>query len=98
VTTQRKLKWLIERSLHLGGYGCSDTDQLLFEYVEGLLSEETRAKLEKHLSNCSPCVRYVDSYRLTIKATHDLGLPEIEMPLALQRKLREFIQENPSLR
>ena len=98
MTTLRKLKWLIERSLHFGGYGCSDTDQLLFEYVEGLLSEEVRAKLEKHLGDCPPCVRYVDSYQRTIKATHDLGLPEIEMPPALHQKLREFIQQNPSLR
>ncbi|MEI6083680.1 MAG: zf-HC2 domain-containing protein [Verrucomicrobiota bacterium] len=93
-----QFKWLIERALHLGGYGCSDTEHLLFAYIEGGLTDEARRKLDKHLANCSACVRYVRSYRQTIELTQEHGLPEIEMPLELQSRLRDFIQKNPELR
>lgn len=98
MTILTRIKWLLDRALHLGGFGCSDTEHLLFEYIEGDLSEETRHKLDKHLADCPNCVRYVGSYRKTIELTHSHGLPEIAMPPELQSRLREFIQKNPELR
>jgi len=89
---------MLDRLLHLGGYGCSDTEQLLFDYIQGELSNEARDKLEKHLAGCTGCLRYVKSYRQTIAATRDHALPEVEMPLELQRRLKEFIAQNPNLR
>ena len=43
-------------------------------------------------------MEYLTSYRRTIEATHNHALPEIEMPLELQRRLKEFIAQNPNLR
>ena len=94
----RKLKWLIERALHLGGYGCSDTEQLLFDYIEDDLSADVRGKLEKHLADCPSCLNYIGSYRKTIQATREHARPKIEMPLELQHRLQEFIAQNPNLR
>ena len=93
-----KLKWLLDRALHFGGYGCSDTEQLLFDYIQGELPTEIRAKLDKHFDGCTSCQTYVNSYRKTIAATREYALPGIEMPLELQRRLKEFIAQNPNLR
>lgn len=89
---------ILERIVHFGGFGCSDTERLLFDYIEGDLSAEIRAKLDQHLSGCRACNDYVNSYRKTIDATHEYALPEIEMPLELQFRLKEFIAQNPNLR
>ena len=89
---------LIGRILHFGGYCCSDTEQLLFEYVEKELPDEVRAKLDRHIADCRSCVEYVNSYRRTIEATHDHALPTIEMPLELQQRLKDFLAQNPELR
>ena len=77
---------------------CQRTTTLLYEYVEGKLDDDTRQRLEKHLSDCPTCIRYVESYRRTITLTHAHGVPETEMPPALRQKLREFIHQNPNLR
>jgi len=79
-------------------HGCGKTKQLLFEYVEGELPAETEARLAKHLGNCPPCLKYVESYRHTIEVTHHHGLPEEPMPDALKQKLCEFIRQNPDLK
>jgi anti-sigma factor RsiW len=89
---------MIDRVLHLGGFGCSDTEQLLFEYVEEELPADVRAKLEKHLDGCRACEEYVTTYRRTIEVTHKHGCPETEMPPELQRRLKDFLAQNPELR
>ena len=93
-----RIRTIIDRILHLGGFGCSDIEQLLFEYVEEELPADVRAKLEKHLAGCRSCIEYVNSYRRTIQVTHEHALPEIEMPLELQRRLKDFLAQNPELR
>jgi len=93
-----KFRTILERALHLGGYCCSDTEQLLFEYVEKELPADVRRKLEKHIADCRSCVEYVDSYRRTIEVTHKHGCPEAEMPPELQRRLKDFLAQNPDLR
>ena len=98
MTILQRLKCLLDRALHLGGFGCTDTEQLLFEYVEGELPDDTRRKLDKHLADCPACVRYVASYKKTIELTHKHGSTEIKMPRELQSRLREFIQQHPELR
>jgi anti-sigma factor RsiW len=94
---QQKIRVILDRILHFGGFGCTDTERLLFELVEGGLDPETQKKLERHISDCPPCLRFVESYRKTIKMTHTHGLPETPMPLDLEEKLHQFIQQNPDL-
>ena len=98
MTALQKVKRFVGRALHLGGYCCGDTEQLLFEYVEKELPADVRTKLEKHIADCRSCVEYVDSYRRTIEATHCHGCPETEMPPELQRRLKDFLAQNPDLR
>lgn len=93
-----KIRAILERLLHLGGYGCSDTERLLFDYIQGELSQDVCVKLDKHLAGCKSCRRYVSSYRKSIDATRRHAWPEIEMPLELEKRLKEFIAQNPNLR
>ncbi len=93
-----KFKTVLDRIAHLGGYGCSDTERLLFEFVEGELDAETKRKLEIHISDCPPCLEYLDTYQRTIQLTHEHGLPPVQIPPELQAKLQQFIQQNASLK
>lgn len=77
---------------------CGRTKKLLYEYVEGELTEDTQHKLEKHLGDCPSCLEYVKSYRTIIELTHHHGLPDTPMPPALKQKLHEFIEQNPDLK
>jgi anti-sigma factor RsiW len=93
-----KFRTVLDRIAHFGGYGCSDTERLLFEFVEGDLDPETKRKLEMHISDCPPCIKYIEGYERTIALTREHGLPPVEMPSELQDKLQQFIRQNPELR
>jgi anti-sigma factor RsiW len=98
VTAFQKLKLFIGHVLHFGGYSCFDTEHLLFEYVEEELPADVRAKLDKHIADCPPCIEYVNGYRRTIQAMRQHALPPTEMPDELRRRLAEFLEQNPRLR
>ena len=70
-----KLRTVLDRLAHFGGYGCSDTERLLFEFVEGELDPETQKKFEMHVSDCPPCLEYIETYRRTIALTRDSRPP-----------------------
>jgi len=89
-----KLRTILDRILHFGGYGCSDTDRLLFEFVEGELDPETQTRLEHHVSDCPPCLEYIKTYRRTIHLTHTHCHADLPMPSELEQKLIAFIQQN----
>ena len=93
-----KFRTVLDRIAHLGGYGCSDTERLLFEFVEGDLDADTKRKLEIHISDCPPCLEYLETYERTIEVTHQHGLPPVEIPAELQAKLQLFIQQNAALK
>jgi anti-sigma factor RsiW len=40
----------------------------LLEYVEDGLPAETRQRFDTHIAACPDCVRYLETYRATIKA------------------------------
>jgi anti-sigma factor RsiW len=47
---------------------CRECDQFLHDYVAGELPAEVRETFERHLTVCRNCVKYLDQYRLTIRA------------------------------
>ena len=58
----------------LGGLTCKEMVELVTDYLEDALTSELRARFDRHLSGCPPCVTYVEQMRQTIAA---LGcLPE----------------------
>ena len=93
----KRLQWLADRVLHGGGYGCSDTEHLLFAYVQDELAPAVRQKLDQHMADCPGCVRYVASYRQVIQLTRDHGLKQVAIPPEISRRLQDFIREHPQL-
>lgn len=50
---------------------CREVIDFLGQYVEGELPEAQRSEFERHLELCPPCVRYLDSYRDSIRLARD---------------------------
>ena len=70
---------------------CKEIIDLLGEYLDGDLDSETAKALEAHLSDCRPCVSFVNTYRGTITASRKLL--EEEIPPELISRLREFLNQ-----
>ena len=70
---------------------CKEIVDLLGEYLEGELDPETAKALETHLSDCRPCVSFVNTYRGTISASRKLL--EEEIPPELMERLRQFLNQ-----
>ena len=65
---------------------CRDLIEFLADYVEHSLSAARRATFDAHLSICSDCRAYLDSYKKTILLSRQTGTidPDCEsMPAAL---------------
>ena len=45
---------------------CREFADFMMDYLSGELSSASRAEFEYHLSLCSNCRRYLDSYRETV--------------------------------
>lgn len=48
---------------------CRQVVEFLDEYTDGTLPPEARRLFEEHLAGCADCRAYLDSYRLTIRAS-----------------------------
>jgi len=46
---------------------CAELVELVTAYLEGALSPEERLRLERHLSACDGCTRYLEQMRTTIR-------------------------------
>ena len=79
--------------------GCYDVHRLLFEYAQQTLPPELKTALDEHLKDCPPCLDYLVTYRQTIQATRECCCQHnAELPAELQKKLQDFIAQNPNLR
>jgi len=70
---------------------CREMVDLLVDYLDGKLSRETTKELQEHLSGCSPCISFINTYRKTITLSQKLKCESI--PPELQRRLRDFLRE-----
>ena len=70
---------------------CRDVIAVLDDYVDGALTPEDVAALERHLAGCEPCRAYLATYR----RTRALGAQaaRLEMPHEMRDRLREFLRE-----
>jgi anti-sigma factor RsiW len=70
---------------HPSGYiTCKQLLEFIGDYIGGELPAAERHELERHLAVCPPCVRYIDTYKETIRlgkaafvAQHDSVPPEV---------------------
>lgn len=72
---------------------CRELADGLGDYVAGDLTDERRGLLDDHLRQCPPCVRLLESYRLTIALVR--RLPPAPLPDGLLVRLRGALGEDP---
>jgi anti-sigma factor RsiW len=70
---------------------CRQLVELLLDYVSGELPDNHKALVDKHLGCCPPCVRYLETYTLTIKLTRQL--PAAPIPPGLRDRLIACLKE-----
>jgi len=61
----------------------------LADYLDGTLSSDILADLERHLQDCTPCVAYLNTYKKTRDLTGQAA--RVEMPEEMKVGLREFL-------
>jgi len=69
---------------------CKEVVKSVHEYLDGELTQEITAQFEKHLQECQPCQKFLQSYRKTIqllKKTWDK-----EMPLEPSKKIWRLLE------
>jgi predicted anti-sigma-YlaC factor YlaD len=60
------------------GLACIEVVELISDYLDGVLDDHTRRRVEEHLALCPSCRIYVQQVRDTVRA---LGrLPEDQLP------------------
>jgi predicted anti-sigma-YlaC factor YlaD len=51
---------------------CNEFVELVTEFLDGALDEESQARFVDHLSLCDGCTAYLDQIRETVRALDDL--------------------------
>jgi anti-sigma factor RsiW len=75
-----------------GELSCARTDELITDYLEGVLPGELRARFEEHLSYCPPCREYLAQMRAAIRATGRLEASDVP-PETMDALMRAFRDE-----
>ena len=68
---------------------CQELVELVTDYFENALSENDRARLEKHVASCDGCDRYLNQMRQTIETLGTLKQADVP-PDAEETLLRVF--------
>lgn len=70
---------------------CRELAELLVDYIAGEVDPNLAQHIKEHLCECPPCVRFVDTYQVTVKLTRKL--PMVAMPVELLQRLRQAVVE-----
>jgi len=72
---------------------CKECLDLLYDYIEGSLDQETTDSLEEHFQECPPCISFMKTYKSTTMICRDT-LNQIEVPVAVREALLKVLKEN----
>ena len=72
---------------------CKECIDLLYDYFEGSLDQETTISLEEHFRDCPPCIAFLNTYKSTTLLCRDT-LNQIEIPDEVRRTLQNFLKEH----
>lgn len=62
------------------------------DYLDGTLSPDLVAELERHLEKCQPCVAYLNTYMKTRDLTGQAG--RVVMPDEMKALLRQVLSKH----
>jgi len=71
---------------------CKECIDLLYDYFEGSLDQETTISLEEHFQDCPPCIAFLNTYKSTTLLCRDT-LNQIEIPDEVRLTLQNFLKE-----
>lgn len=76
---------------------CASGVELLMDYLEGELTADLRAAIERHLAGCPRCVAFVASYRETPAILRRATLAKLpaELSAALAARVRAARSARP---
>lgn len=69
---------------------CRECAEFILRYLEGDLPADEQASFERHMARCPPCERYLEQYKLTVRAGKT-ACADAD-PLALAEAPEELIQ------
>ena len=74
--------------------GCPDIVQLFSQHLEGEISGDLCATMERHLSQCPSCQARCDSLQKTLSLCKNTGLPDVptEVQNSVRKALKQFIE------
>jgi anti-sigma factor RsiW len=72
-------------------HSCQGVVDLLCDLLEGDLPKEEEQELEGHMTDCPPCVAFMNTYRKTTDVCKSLRVEDI--PAELRDRLERFIAE-----
>ena len=72
---------------------CKECIDLLFDYIEGSLDQDTSKSLEEHFEECTPCIAFLNTYKSTTTLCRDT-LVQNEIPDEVRHTLQKFLKEN----
>lgn len=69
---------------------CQDVVEFCFDYLDGALPEEERGRFARHLSICSDCVTFFETYRRTPEISRQAL--EVELPSQVKEAVRSYLR------
>ncbi len=72
---------------------CKECIDLLHDYLEGSLAQETRDALDEHFRECPPCIAFLNTYKSTSRLCRET-LHQIEIPDEVRHTLQNFLKEH----
>jgi anti-sigma factor RsiW len=72
---------------------CKECFDLLLDYLEGNLDDETRKRLDDHFAACPPCVNFLESYQSCAEMAQQLRDQLVEIPQELEGRLKAFLRQ-----
>ena len=72
---------------------CKECLDLLYDYLEGDLDQETIKSLDEHFQDCPPCISFLNTYKSTTKICRNT-LNQVEIPEAIRETLLKVLKEH----
>jgi anti-sigma factor RsiW len=73
---------------------CNEFVELVTEYLDGALDDDTLARFVDHLSGCDGCEQYLDQVRRTVTTLADLPADE-RLPAEARERLLGAFRNRP---
>jgi hypothetical protein len=73
-------------------FNCRECVELLTDYLEGSLDENTKLRLDDHLSACAPCINFVKTFEKSTDITKLLREQRVDVPAEVEDRLKSFLK------